>query len=81
MPTPWMTSEDASDSQIKSFERAMFPEGFQGILGAGRSETAAWLLERGKTDLIESYQENERENGCLFQYFKDLMHLSLVSFG
>ena len=81
MPTPWMTSEDASDSQIKSFERAMFPEGFQGILGAGRSETACRWLEWRDAYLIESYQENERENGCSFQYFKRFMHLSLVSFG
>ena len=59
----------------------MFPEGFQGILGTSRSETACRRFERRDAHLIESYQENERENGYLFQYFKDLMHLSLVSFG
>lgn len=43
----------------------MLPESLKGILGACRSETAAWLLEWRKADLIESDQDHEREDGNL----------------
>lgn len=52
----------------------MFAECFESILRACRREAAAWLLERGKTDLIESYQDNEREDRDL----SDHLPLSVI---
>ena len=53
----------------------MFPEGFQGILGAGRSETACRWLEWRDAYLIESYQENEWKDRYLFKDVDEPFHL------
>ena len=57
-----MTAQNASDREVKAFERAVLAECLKCVLGTCRSETAAWRFERRDADLIESYQENEREN-------------------
>ncbi len=44
----------------------MLAEGFEGILGTGGGEAAAWGLERGDADLVEAYQEDEGCDGDLF---------------
>ncbi len=49
----------------------MFAEGLEGVLRACRGKTAAWLLERGQADLVESYQENEGGYGNLFNDASD----------
>ena len=62
---PRMTSEQTSYCKIQSLERAVFSECFQRILGTGGGESACGGLERGYADLIESDQNDEREDGNL----------------
>ncbi len=72
-----MAAEDAAYRKVESFEGAMFAEGFQGILGTGRSETTAWAFERGDADLIEPYQKNERSYGNLLEdYYEFILCLT-----
>ena len=44
--TPGMAAEDASDGEVEAFDGAMLAEGLKSVLGAGRGEAAAGLLER-----------------------------------
>ena len=67
MPSPWMAAKDSSYRKIKSFEDTVFSEGFQGILRAGRSESAARRFQGRNADLIESYQEDERRDRDLLK--------------
>lgn len=41
-----MAAEDASDGEVEAFDGAMLAEGLKSVLGAGRGEAAAGLLER-----------------------------------
>ncbi len=66
--SPGVTAEDAAEGEVEAFEGAVFAEGFEGVLGAGRGEAAAWGLERGDADLIEAYQEDEGGDGDLFNF-------------
>ena len=65
-----MAAEDASDGEIEAFDGTMLAEGLEGVLGAGRCEAAAGLLERRDADLIESDEYDEWEDGCLFQQLR-----------
>ncbi len=67
-----MAAEDAAEGEVEAFEGAVFAEGLEGVLGAGRGEAAAWGLERGDADLIEAYQEDEGRDGDLFDAAFDL---------
>ena len=54
-----MAAEDAADGEVEAFDGAMLAEGLKSVLGAGRREAAAGLLQRRDADLIESYQKYE----------------------
>lgn len=54
-----MASEDAADGEVEAFDGAVFAKGLESVLGAGRREAAAGLLEGGDADLVESYQKYE----------------------
>ena len=54
-----MTAEDAADGEVEAFDWAVFAKGLESVLGAGRREAAAGLLEGGDADLVESYQKYE----------------------
>ena len=54
-----MASEDATDGEVEAFDWAMLAKGLESVLGAGRREAAAGLLEGGDADLVESYQKYE----------------------
>lgn len=41
-----MAAEDAADGEVEAFDGAVFAKGLESVLGAGRSEAAAGLLER-----------------------------------
>lgn len=43
---PGMTAEDAADGEVEAFDGAVFAKGLESVLGAGRREAAAGLLER-----------------------------------
>jgi len=60
-----VAAQDTTQRQVKTFEGAVFPEGLQTVLGAGRGEAARRRRERRDADLIESDQENKRRNGYL----------------
>ena len=40
--SPRMTSQDATTSEIETFERSMLLDGINRILGAGGSESTRW---------------------------------------
>ena len=73
MPSPGVASEQSPDGKVQPLEKAVFPECFECILRACGRESAAWLLQRRDTDLIESYQEYERKNGNLSDGCQDLI--------
>ena len=50
----------------------MFSECFERVLRACGSETAAWLLEWGYADLIESDEHDEWEDGSLLEQSQNL---------
>ena len=54
-----MAAEDAADGEVEAFDWAMLAKGLESVLGAGRREAAAGLLEGGDADLVESYQKYE----------------------
>ena len=58
----------------------MLAERFKGVLGAGRSESACRRLERRDADLVELYQDDEREDQDLLQYFKGFIHRQVFLF-
>ena len=62
-----MASQDSSCGKVQTLEWSVFSECFERVLRACGSETAAWLLEWGYADLIESDQNYKRENGDLLQ--------------
>lgn len=65
---PGVTAEDAADSQVKAFERAVFTESLKGILRAGRSKPACrTAFQRRQANLIEPDKKDKRENGDLFK--------------
>ena len=66
-----MTTEDSSQSKIQSFDRTVFPECFERILRAGRSESARCRFEGGDADLIESDEHHEGEDENLPGSSKD----------
>ena len=59
---PGIAAEYPLEGKPETLEWAVFAEGLQGILAAGGRETAAMRLERGDADLIEFYQNDERES-------------------
>ena len=66
MSSPWMTTHQSAYCEIKTFEWSVLSKCFQRILGACRCETAGRGLEWRDAHLIESYQEDKREDSCLF---------------
>ena len=60
-----MAFEQPSDREVQAFERAVFPERLESVLGTGRSESARWRSERGDALPVEHYKEDEREDGYL----------------
>lgn len=75
--SPRVAAENASDCEIQSFERPVLAEGLKSILRAGRSESAAGLLEWRYAHLIESDQEYEWCNSdCPDQIFSLIQPLS-----
>ena len=65
MSSPWVASEQTTDSQIEALERAMFSECLKCILRTGGGKAAARLLEWREADLVESDKKDERED-CSF---------------
>ena len=72
MSSPWMTFQKSAHCKIKSFERSVFSECFQCILGTCWGEAACWRLEWRDAHLIESDQDDEREDSNLFHGRDDL---------
>ena len=70
-----MTAKDATDGEVKAFDRAMLAEGLKSVLGAGGRETATGLLEWGDADLIESYQKYEGRDQDLPDHALNFLHL------
>lgn len=70
-----MTAEDAADGEVEAFDGAVLAEGLEGVLGAGRREAAAGLLEGGDADLIESYQKYEGQDQDLPDHALNFLHL------
>ena len=63
-----MAPQDTTYSKVETFEWTVLTEGFKGILGTGRGETAGRTsFQRGETDLIEAYKKDKRSDGHLFQ--------------
>lgn len=75
-----MAAEEAADRQVEAFEGTVLAEGFEGVLRAGRGETAAGRLERGDADLIEPYQEHKRRYRHLLNDFQKSGHIHYMSF-
>ena len=65
-----MAAEDALEGEPEAFEGAVLAEGFEGVLGAGRSVAAGWGSERRDAQLIELYQQHERRD----EYFLEDSH-------
>ncbi len=68
---PGMATQESADGEVEAFEGAVFAEGFEGVLGTGRGEAAAGLLERGDADLVETYQEDEGRCRSLFDCWNE----------
>ena len=62
-----MASQDSSYGKVQTLEWSVFSECFERVLRACGSETAAWLLEWGYADLIESDEHDEWEDGSLLE--------------
>lgn len=71
-----MAPEDPPNGKDHSLDGAMPAKGLQGVLRTSRSKAAGRRFERGDADLIESYQEDERER----EYFLDQVHSAEISF-
>lgn len=66
--TPWMAAEEAADGQIKSFHGTMFFEGFNGVFGAGRGESAGRQGQGGDAIPVEVERQQEQECEQPFHY-------------
>ena len=73
--SPRVAAENALERKPESFQRTIFPEGLQSILGAGRGEAAAGWCERGDAQLIELYQQDEGRR----QYFSENLHADTLT--
>ena len=67
MSAPWVAAEDSPDRQVCAFERAVLAQRLKGVCRACGRESAAWRLERRDADLVESYQQYEREDRDLLK--------------
>lgn len=73
MTTPRVAAEDTTDRQIEAFERSMLAEGFKGVLGTCRGETACRTsFQRRQADLIETYKEDKGSYGDLFECLPEI---------
>ena len=70
-----MAAEYATDGEVEAFDWAMLAEGLKSVLGAGRREAAAGLLEGGDADLVESYQKYEGRDQDLPDHALNFLHL------
>ena len=66
--------QDPSHRKVQSFYWAVFAERFEGVLGTCRSEPACRRFERRDANLIELYQDYEREDQDLLQYLQEFFH-------
>ena len=63
--SPWMTTQDATTSQVESLEGTMLLDGIHSIVGTCGGESARWRQQwrdAGTID-IDRYQEEKREEG------------------
>lgn len=83
VPAPGMAAEDAAYGKIHALERTVLAECLKCILGTCGSEAAGRLLQRRDADLIEPYQQHERQHSRFFQQLKDVIprpHLQSLPF-
>ena len=86
MAAPRVASQNSPDSEVEALEYSVFPECFERILRACRSESASRRLKRGNAHLVETYQEDERSNQYFFNkrkylIFQHCLHLQVLFFG
>ena len=62
MAAPWMASEDSLCRKVETFQNTVLSECFESILRACRGESACGRGERRDAHLIETDQDNERED-------------------
>lgn len=58
--TEGVAAENAAQGQPAALERAVLAQGIEGVLRAGRGEPAGGGLQRGKADLVEADEQDER---------------------
>ena len=56
---PGVAAEDALEGEPEAFEGAVFAEGLKGVLRACGGEAAGGRFQRGDTQLIEFYQQDD----------------------
>lgn len=71
--SPRMTTQDTSQSKPAPLYRSVLTQSLQGILRAGRRESATRWFQRRNTILIKLHQCNKRENGNAFTYAHKLV--------
>lgn len=57
-----MTGKNPFEGQPKAFQRAVFPDGFQSILGAGRGVTASRGSKGRNATLVEPDRKKQQKN-------------------
>lgn len=62
-PSPRMTAQKPPHREVEPFERSVFSESLERILGAGRGKTACPRQERRNSQLVEPDQGHERRSG------------------
>ena len=67
-----MAAQDAAQGKPEAFQRAVFAEGLQGVLGAGRGEAACGWLQRRDADLVKTDEKYERGHDDLLEHRLDL---------
>ena len=73
---PGVAAHNAAEGKPAAFERAILAERFQGILGTGWRESAAWRCERTDAQLIELDQNYQRESQYFFNRGAKTVHIN-----
>ena len=74
---PGVTAQNALERQPEALQRTIFSESLEGVLRAGRRETAARRLERRDAQLVKLNQQDEwRRKNCLYFHLQEWGHVS-----
>ena len=72
-----MTTKNAFQTKIKSFEWSVSSERLKCVLGTGRGESAGRWFQGGDAHLIETDEQHERENCDLPDSYDGLIYQGL----